>query len=204
MNKIKWIIFDLGGIIVAEIGPLINHKIANILNVSDKKLKEIVSKFQRQITTGSMTLLDMYYIITKELAVQISANYLLQEHLNEYRMLGINHNADIVNFIKTLRKKYKVACLTNVETEIADICRETGLYDYFDRTFLSTELKMQKPDLEIYSKVLEELRCEANEIIFVDDKIENVIAANSLGIYGLHYSSLNQLMSDIEKICSIL
>jgi hypothetical protein len=68
MNKIKWIIFDLGGIIVAEIGPLINHKIANILNVSDKKLKEIVSKFQRQITTGSMTLLDMYYIITKELA----------------------------------------------------------------------------------------------------------------------------------------
>jgi putative hydrolase of the HAD superfamily len=203
MNKIKWIIFDLGGIVVTEIGPLINHKIANVLNVSDGKLKEIVSKFQRQITTGSMTLLDMYYIITKELSVQISANYLLQEHLNEYRMLGINHNADIVNFIETLRKKYKVACLTNVETEIAGICRETGLYDYFDRTFLSTELKMQKPDLEIYSKVLEELRCEANEIIFVDDKIENVIAANEIGIYGLHFSNLSQLESDIVKVCSI-
>jgi putative hydrolase of the HAD superfamily len=203
MNKIKWIIFDLGGIVVTEIGPLINHKIANVLNVSDGKLKEIVSKFQRQITTGSMTLLDMYYIITKELSVQISANYLLQEHLNEYRMLGINHNSDIVNFIETLRKKYKVACLTNVETEIAGICRETGLYDYFDRTFLSTELKMQKPDLEIYSKVLEELRCEANEIIFVDDKIENVIAANEIGIYGLHFSNLSQLESDIVKVCSI-
>jgi FMN phosphatase YigB (HAD superfamily) len=35
-------------------------------------------------------------------------------------MLGTNHDADIVEFIKTLKKKYKVACLTNVETEIAD------------------------------------------------------------------------------------
>ena len=47
-------------------------------------------------------------------------DYLLQEHLKEYRMLGTNHDADIVEFIKTLKKKYKVACLTNVETEIAD------------------------------------------------------------------------------------
>ena len=35
-------------------------------------------------------------------------------------MLGTNHDADIVEFIKTLKKKYKVACLTNIETEIAD------------------------------------------------------------------------------------
>jgi len=116
MSQIKWIIFDLGGIIVPEIGDLITHKIAKVLNVSDEYLKEIAGKFKQQITTGSMTLLDMYSIITKELLVQFSPNHLLQEHLKEYRMLGANHDADIVEFIKTLKKKYKVACLTNVET----------------------------------------------------------------------------------------
>jgi HAD superfamily hydrolase (TIGR01509 family) len=203
MNNIKWIIFDLGGIVVPEIGYQINHKIANVLNVPDEKLKEIVGKFQRQVTTGSMTLLEMYSIITKKLSVQISSNYLLQEHLNEYIRLGIIHNADSVHLIETLKKGYKIACLTNVEIEIADICSETGLYDYFDRIFLSTELKMQKPDLEIYSKVLEELKCQPNEIIFIDDKIENVLAANKLRMYGLHFSNLNQLKSDIAKVCNV-
>jgi len=203
MNKIKWIIFDLGGIVVPETGQSINHKIAYALNLSDEKLKEIASKFHRQITAGSITLFEMYSEITKELSIPISAEYLLQEHLNEFIRLGIIHNADIVHFIETLKDEYKVACLTNLEIEIADICRETGLFDYFDKAFMSTELKMLKPDLEIYSKVLEELNCFPNETIFIDDKIENVAAANKLGINGLHFSNLNQLRSDIENICSL-
>jgi putative hydrolase of the HAD superfamily len=203
MNKIKWIIFDLGGIIVPETGQFRNHKIATLLNVPDEQLNEIADKFQRQITTGSMTLLELYTIIVDKLSARISPDYLLQEHINEYVRLGIIHNADVVHFIETLKKEYKVACLTNVEIEIADVCRETGLYDYFDKVFISTELKMQKPDLEIYSKVLAELNCLPIETIFIDDKIENVAAANKLGIYGLHYSNLNQLKSDIENICNL-
>jgi putative hydrolase of the HAD superfamily len=203
MNKIKWIIFDLGGIVVPETGNSINHKIANALNVPDEKLIEITGKFHRQITTGSISLFDMYSLIAKELSIQISPDYLLQEHLNEFKRIGIIHKTGIVNFIKTLKKNFKLACLTNVEKEIADICRETGLFDYFDRAFLSTELNMQKPDLEIFSKVLHELECLPNEVIFIDDKIENVIAAKKIGIFGLHFLNLDQLKSDLLKICSI-
>jgi HAD superfamily hydrolase (TIGR01509 family) len=202
MNHTKWIIFDLGGILVPEVGHLINHKIANVLNVSDEKLKDIVSNFRRQTTIGSMTLLELYSIITKEFSSQIPPGYLLQEHLNEYRRLALNHNADVVEYIETLKKGYKVACLSNLEIEIEHICRETGLYNYFDRVFLSTELKMQKPDLEIFHKVLEELKCQPNETIFTDDKIENVIAANKIGIHGLHFVNLSKLKLDIQNVCN--
>ena len=202
MTKIKWIIFDLGGIIILETSDLINNKIADILNIPDEKLKETAGKLHRQITAGAITLLEMYSIITKELSIHISANILLEEHLKQFRMLATKHNAGVVDFIKTLKNVYKVACLSNLELEIADICRETKLFNYFDRAFLSTELKMQKPDLNVYLKVLDELECKPNEIIFTDDRIENVNAANKIGIHALHYSNLEQLKFDVEEILS--
>jgi len=200
MNNIKWIIFDLGGIVIPETGHLITHKVANMINVPDDKLKEITGKFHRQITTGSTTLLDMYSLTVKELALTFHSDVLLEEHLKQFRLYGTNHYSDVVNFIKTLKQNYKVACLTNLEIEVADICRETKLFNYFDRAFLSTEMKMQKPDLEIYLKVIEELKCLPNEIIFTDDRIENVSAANKAGIHAFHYSNLEQLRSDISLL----
>lgn len=203
MNKIKWIIFDLGGIVVPEVSSLIYNRIAKVLNISDEKLKEIISKYHRQTTAGSMTFLEMYSIIVKEISSPVSPDYLLQEHLNAYRTLAKIHDADVVEYIETLKKDYKVACLSNLEIEIHDICSKTGLYDYFDQVFLSMEMKMQKPDLEIYLKVIEELKCLPNEIIFTDDRIENVTAANEIGIHGLHFSSLEKLKSDIANICNV-
>jgi putative hydrolase of the HAD superfamily len=202
MTKIKWIIFDLGGIVVPEVGNLIRHKIANELNVSEEWIKETFIKFQRPLMTGSLTLREMYVQITKELSLNISPDHLLLEHLNEYKKYTLIHNKDTVEYIAALKKDYKVACLSNLEIEIHEICSKTGLYSYFDRVFLSLELKMQKPDLNVYLKVLEELECKPDEIIFTDDRIENVNAANKIGIHALYFSNLDQLKLDISKILS--
>jgi HAD superfamily hydrolase (TIGR01509 family) len=203
MNNIKWIIFDLGGIVVPEVTYLIRHKIAKELNLSDEKLNDTVKRFQRQLMNGSMTLLEMYSILTKELSVRIPPDYLLQEHLNEYKSNALKHNAGTVELINNLKKKYGVACLSNLEIEIHDICLNTGLYSYFQKVFLSMELKMVKPDLEIYLKVLEELNCRPDEAIFTDDKIENVIAAKQIGMNAFHFSNLDQLKIDISKVCDL-
>jgi HAD superfamily hydrolase (TIGR01509 family) len=200
MNKIKWIVFDLGGIVVPEVGHLIRHKIANELNASDEYIKDTFIKFQRQLMTGAMTLLNVYSIITKELSSNISPDHLLLEHLNDYKKYTLTHNKDTVEYIESLKSEYRVACLSNLEIEIHDICSKTGLYSYFERVFLSLELKMQKPDMNIYLKVIEELKCRPDEIIFADDRIENVNAANEAGIHAFHFSSLGQLKSDISLL----
>jgi HAD superfamily hydrolase (TIGR01509 family) len=202
MNKIKWIIFDLGGIVVPEIGNIINHEIANALSISADTLEGHLGKYKRQITAGSLTLLEMYSEIRDELNSQLSPEYLLHVHLNTYIAHGNKHNNDVVLFIQYLRKNYNVACLTNLEIEIEDICRKTGLYDYFDKAFLSTELKMQKPDLEIYYKVLEELKCRADETVFIDDRTENVNAAKEIGMHTVFFSSPAQIKTEILKICN--
>lgn len=54
--------------------------------------------------------------------------------------------------------------------------------DCFERFYLSHELKMRKPNTEIYDFVLKENGLNAVETIFVDDTKENTDSATTLGI----------------------
>lgn len=59
-------------------------------------------------------------------------------------------------------------------------------WDLFDGIFASALEGMRKPDLEFYEHVLKQIDTSAAETIFVDDKLENVIAAQAVGMVGLH------------------
>lgn len=52
----------------------------------------------------------------------------------------------------------------------------------FEQFYLSHEIKMRKPNAEIYRFVLDENRLDAHETLFIDDTKENTEAAEELGI----------------------
>lgn len=52
---------------------------------------------------------------------------------------------------------------------------------FFSKVFYSHEIKMRKPQPEIYTFVETECAMDAAEIFFIDDKKENIDAARSLG-----------------------
>ena len=177
MNKVKRIIFDLGGILVPETGELINTRLADYLSLSPHKLSGCTRKYKRQTVSGKITLLEMYSHVVQDLVLTVSPEDILRHHLAIYRETSTEHNTDMVDLVRLLRKYCGVDCLTNIEIEVADVCRETGLFDYFCRAYLSTELGMQKPDREIYIEVLRNIECSPIEVVFVDDRRENIEGA---------------------------
>ena len=54
--------------------------------------------------------------------------------------------------------------------------------DYFEHIFLSYEMKMAKPDEEIFRKVLDDAGLDPKETFFIDDSETNCLTARSLGI----------------------
>ena len=54
--------------------------------------------------------------------------------------------------------------------------------DYFDRIYLSYQMKMIKPDAEIFQAVLDDTRWTPQETLFIDDAEANCRTAQSLGI----------------------
>lgn len=56
----------------------------------------------------------------------------------------------------------------------------------FEVFYLSYELGMRKPDAEIFQFVLDQNQLNPEETLFVDDTLENITSAKSLGIQTWH------------------
>lgn len=94
-----------------------------------------------------------------------------------------------LDLLLKLREKYVVYLLSNTN----DIhwkwsCKNAFCYkafrveDYFEHIFLSYEMKMAKPDVTIFQRVLGETDIDPKETFFIDDSAENCRVAETLGI----------------------
>ena len=66
--------------------------------------------------------------------------------------------------------------------------------------FSSHELKERKPDAKAYQAVLDYLRVEPQQAIFLDDNIDNVRGADQLGIKTILVTSYEQMTVELRTI----
>lgn len=94
-----------------------------------------------------------------------------------------------LDLLLKLREKYVVFLLSNTnEIHWKWICKNAFPYrtfkveDYFEKTYLSFEMKMAKPEPEIFKAVIEDAGITAEETFFIDDSAINCKVAQELGI----------------------
>lgn len=74
-------------------------------------------------------------------------------------------------------------------TRAAYMRRDLGYDELFDRSFYSCDLGVAKPAPDYFRRILASLEVDSASVLFVDDRQENVAAAVSLGIQGLHFEA---------------
>ncbi len=96
-----------------------------------------------------------------------------------------------LDFISNLAKKneYRLFLLSNTNAiHIPYLAEKWGQERFnrfkncFEKFYLSQEIRMRKPDAEIFEFVLNENGLKAEETFFIDDTEENTDAAEKLGI----------------------
>ncbi len=95
--------------------------------------------------------------------------------------------------IERLHEKYNIYLLSNSNPvhweksvqQFFPLSGHTPDY-YFDKKFISYKMGLTKPDLRIFTALLEETGAVADETLFIDDSINNCMAAEELGIHTLH------------------
>jgi len=106
-------------------------------------------------------------------------------------------------FLKELKHHYEVILLSNTNNiHLKDVNRivrnDTGhasLDHFFHKAYYSHLLKMRKPEPEIFQHVLKENNLEKSETLFLDDNLENIKSASSLGIQTILVTSPNMVLS---------
>ncbi|MCB9001719.1 MAG: HAD family phosphatase [Bacteroidales bacterium] len=110
-----------------------------------------------------------------------------------WNALLLDWNMERLEMIQNLRKYYKVFLLSNTNKIHFDyyndkLLQTTGknLHEYFDKTYLSFEMEMRKPNPEIFLAVIKENNLQPNKSLYIDDTEEHLISAQKLGFITYH------------------
>ena len=94
----------------------------------------------------------------------------------------------------------RLALLSNAAADFGSYLRHGPVGEYFDAVYVSGELKMIKPDPEIYQYVLTDLGISAAEAVFIDNRADNVLGAQELGITGHVFTDAGTLRAFLESL----
>lgn len=83
---------------------------------------------------------------------------------------------------------YRLYVLSNMSKEFIAFLRKVPIYRYFDGEVVSCEEGVCKPEAEIYRILLSRYQLDPTETLFIDDRRENVEAAEKEGIKGFHFN----------------
>ena len=75
-----------------------------------------------------------------------------------------------------------------------------GWDEMFHAIVISGEVGMRKPDREIFEHTLDLLGTTAEETVFVDDLLANVRAAAGFGLIGVHHTSYDETVTELEAL----
>jgi putative hydrolase of the HAD superfamily len=100
----------------------------------------------------------------------------------------------VLALIDRVRQRYRVAMLSNATDALETLLRDRyGVADRFEILGSSACLGVAKPDPAAFQAVLDRLGLEAGEVMFVDDRAENIAAAAALGLHVVWFVSAREL-----------
>jgi putative hydrolase of the HAD superfamily len=109
-------------------------------------------------------------------------------------------NNEVIALIKTLKKNYKVILFSNFFAELLRrLLNKHKIVNLFDEIIISSEHKMIKPNSDFFELLVKTSGVKKEEIIFTDDKKENVDASNSFGIKAIQFVNCEQLIKDLKS-----
>jgi epoxide hydrolase-like predicted phosphatase len=201
---IRAIVFDIGGVLLRTEDRTFRQELANKYSLQASALESLVfdSKAASASTIGQVSEAAVWRNVAKNLAISPQA-------LEKFKIsfwAGDQLDRDLIMFLKAIRPKYTTALLSNAwKGARAQLAEKCGIKEgeTVDHILISSELGVAKPDPQIYEILAETVNCQFNEIIFVDDFIENIIAAKDLGIWAIHYQPGEKLIPKIEGILNL-
>lgn len=107
-----------------------------------------------------------------------------------------------VEWVRKFRKKgYKTYILSNYSKRGYEVTKqELPFVADMDGVLFSYEVKLVKPEPEIYQTLLEKFQLKPEECVFLDDNEKNIIAAREAGIHAIHFKNKEQAEEELAKL----
>ncbi|MEZ5894345.1 MAG: HAD family phosphatase [Parvularculaceae bacterium] len=178
------LLFDLGGVVVDYRGP---ERLAALsggrLSLDDARAalsSDILHAFER----GEVSELTFGEAMVRDCGLDLTPSAFIAE----FETWPERFLPGAAALIESLKGRYGLACLSNINEPHWRRCHALDLPRLFDAHFLSHEMGARKPEPEIYDAVIASLGAPAADFVFFDDVETNIAAAKAHGMSAFHVS----------------
>lgn len=197
---ISAVLFDVGGVLI-ELNGL--PSIAKLLE-SDQSLDDIYKYWMAAPSvigheTGQISSEEFSIEVVKDLNLDISPSAFMEN----FATWIVGTFPDTFTLLDSIPNHIKVAALSNTSPAHWVEVEKTGLSDKIEHLFLSHEIGHLKPHPPSFQAAVDGLQLPAEEIIFFDDNMQNVQAANAFGLkahQALNPTHAKQVLSEYGVI----
>ena len=199
--SIKAVIFDLGGVILRTEYQAPRQHLAESFGMDYDDIDKIVfgggpNGSAAKASVGEITEEEHWLNVMKMLK-QPASEY---ERIRAEFFAGDVIDHTILDFLRSIKPKYKVALISNAWSGLRDYIVREKFDDVFDPMIISAEVGVAKPEAKIYHLALEQLQVQADEVVFVDDFIENIEACEELGMEGIHFKNSESAIQHLKAL----
>ncbi len=194
---ITWFLFDLGNTLIKLAYERVLESICRSATLTRDELVEILEEpgGYRDMERGAVTFREFYEFIADKAGYRGSLHD-FREIWSDFFDGAIPGTEDLLDRI---RARYRVAFLSNSNEVHAELIprRFSTLFKKDDRFVFSHRFRVAKPDPEMFRRALEVIGAQPQHVVFVDDLLENVLAARSEGIRSFQFIDPEQLRREL-------
>ena len=199
--NIRAIIFDYGEVLCAAPPSTFIGAMASMVNVAPERFRVLYSAERQAYDRGDLSPEAYWARLAEAAGAVLSAEQVAQLRRTDVEMWS-NVNPAMLRWVRDLRAHgVRTAVLSNMHEDM--VCHAKHNFDWmadFDCLTLSSELRMVKPNADIYRHTLQCLGTAPQETLFLDDREGNVRGAQALGIQGIVMQSTDQLKAELQAI----
>lgn len=199
MPEQTWFLFDLGNTLIKLAYERVLENISNRSTSSRDELVDLLERpgAYRDMERGAVSFNEFHEFLVDRAGYRGTLAE-FEETWSDFfdgTVIGIEEVLDRV------RARYRVAFLSNSNEVHAELVpkRFAALFKKDDRFIWSHRYKCAKPDQEIFLRALELIGALPQHTVFIDDNVDNVIAAQGVGLKAYHFRDSFSLLADLER-----
>ncbi len=194
MNSFDAVIFDLGGVII---NLDYQKTISAFQQLGMSNFEQVYSQMAQTdlfdlYETGQISTQHFINLLLPHLPVGTSPNKVVAA----WNAMILDVPLKKITLLADLKKSLPTFLLSNTNDlhiqKVRDEWKkvtECAMEESFHKMYLSHEIKHRKPTSQAFSHVLDENGLEAARTIFIDDTLQHIDGAKSLGLQTLHLTN---------------
>jgi putative hydrolase of the HAD superfamily len=188
--RIDAVLFDYGQVLSGPPNPAAWATLRAVSGLDEERLHEAYWKFRHDYDRGALTGRTYWEAVAAHAGVTFNAAQ-MAELLAVDIDVWTDLNQPMVEWAQQLQRAgVRTGILSNIGDAIGEgVVARLAWLTGFEFCGWSHAMRTAKPDPAIYLLAAEALKTAPRNILFIDDRAENVAAAANLGMQAVHYTT---------------